>query len=46
MWDKRELSMQSYLISFFIMLAVWGWHPKTPQPVRESASVEARNRQH
>jgi Na+/H+ antiporter NhaD/arsenite permease-like protein len=36
----------SYLISFFIMLAVWGWHPKTPQPVRESASVEARNRQH
>jgi len=30
----------SYLISFFIMLAVWGWHPKTPRPVPEPANVE------
>jgi Na+/H+ antiporter NhaD/arsenite permease-like protein len=36
----------SYLISFFIMLAVWGWHPKMPQPMPEDASVEARNPQH
>lgn len=36
----------SYLISFFIMLAVWGWHPKTPRPVPEAANVETRNHQH
>jgi Na+/H+ antiporter NhaD/arsenite permease-like protein len=36
----------SYLISFFIMLAVWGWQPKTPRPAPQATSVEARNLEH
>ena len=33
----------SYVVSFFIMLAFWGWHPKMARPRSEPASVEARN---
>ncbi|HEY7001670.1 MAG TPA: hypothetical protein VH330_08000 [Candidatus Udaeobacter sp.] len=33
----------SYVVSFFVMLAVWGWHPKTARALREPASVEAGN---
>jgi len=36
----------SYVVSFFIMLAFWGWHPKTARPLSEPASVEAGNPQH
>jgi Na+/H+ antiporter NhaD/arsenite permease-like protein len=32
----------SYVISFFIMLAFWGWHPKTVRPNAEPATVEFR----
>jgi Na+/H+ antiporter NhaD/arsenite permease-like protein len=33
----------SYVVSFFIMLAFWGWHPKMARPLSEPATVEAGN---
>jgi len=32
----------SYVISFFIMLAFWGWHPKTARTNPENAAAEFR----
>lgn len=30
----------SYVVSFFIMLAFWGWHPKTARPKSQPTAVE------
>jgi Na+/H+ antiporter NhaD/arsenite permease-like protein len=32
----------SYVVSFLIVLAFWGWHPKTAHPKTEPAAVEFR----
>src|SRR4030095_10787982 len=42
-WIRNSWAIPlSYAISFFIMLAFWGWHPKSARPKPEPAAAEFR----